>query len=227
MSSIGTKECTICCNDIPIADFTIFTTKCNHRICHACLLKHMNYLLNGKGKTNIECLTSDCHEIMEYEDIKRVADKDLFERYDHLCFRQAIRKMPDFRWCKNPTCGSGQEHFERDKAPIMICVACKEKTCYTHDVPWHEDRTCAQYDLEKVTTEGATKDTIDRETKPCPECQIRIFKDGGCSHMICTTSGCGYEFCWFCGADYKKILEDGNSHHEKTCELYNISAYRF
>lgn len=106
-----------------------------------------------------------------------------------------------------------------DKAPIMICFACKQKTCYTHDVPWHEGRTCAQYDLEKATTEGATIDAINRETKPCPKCQIRIFKNGlkhvidftlnypfylmflsfyigGCSHMTCTTSGCGYEFCW-------------------------------
>jgi hypothetical protein len=65
-----------------------------------------------------------------------------------------------------------------DKAPIMICAACKKKTCYTHDVPWHEDLTCAQYDVVRATTEGATQDTLNRETKPCPKCQIRIFKNG-------------------------------------------------
>ena len=80
MSSTKTKECPICCEDILMADFAISTTKCNHSICRACLLKNLNYLLNGKGKTDIECLNGDCNEKMNYEDIKRVADKDLFER---------------------------------------------------------------------------------------------------------------------------------------------------
>ncbi|CAI2189420.1 5179_t:CDS:2 [Funneliformis geosporum] len=173
------KECKICCNDLPVTEFMSSTTKCGHKnICRACLNKTINYQLNTKGNVEIECLETNCKVLMEYEDMKRVASNDLFERYDHLCFRQAIRRMPDFRWCKNPNCGSGQEHFERDDAPIMICVACEKLTCYTHDVPWHEGRTCSQYDIERQTTEGATRDTIDRETKPCPKCHIRIYKSG-------------------------------------------------
>ncbi|CAG8757563.1 6287_t:CDS:2 [Gigaspora margarita] len=113
---------------------------------------------------------------MEYDDMKRVANVDLFERYDYLCLHQAIRKMEDFRWCSNLICGSGQEHFERDSAPIMICKACEQKTCYKHAIPWHEGRTCAEYDIEKETPDGSTRDAIERETKPCPKCQIRIFK---------------------------------------------------
>jgi hypothetical protein len=31
-------------------------------------------------------------------------------RYDSLSLVQALRNMPDFRWCKNAGCGSGQIH---------------------------------------------------------------------------------------------------------------------
>ncbi|CAG8699918.1 9412_t:CDS:2 [Ambispora leptoticha] len=226
MFSQTTKECKICNDDVPVINFTNSTTKCNHKdICRACLNKNIDRQLNLKGNTNIECLERNCKVLMEYEDMKRVVSKDLFERYDHLCFRQAIRQMPDFRWCKSPDCGSGQEHFERDKAPIMICAACGKMTCYTHDVPWHKDLTCAQYDIVIQTTEGATQDAIERETKPCPKCQIRIFKLEGCSHMTCANSGCYHQFCWLCGADYKEILKHGNNSHKTTCELYGKAKH--
>ncbi|CAG8441738.1 5799_t:CDS:2 [Dentiscutata heterogama] len=189
-------ECNICYNDVPVVDFMRTSTKCNHRICRECLNKNINTQLNSKGNTEIKCLKSNCEVLMDYEDMKRVASEDLFERYEYLCLRQAIRKMPDFRWCSNPECGSGQEHFERDKAPIMVCIECEKMTCYKHEVPWHEGRTCAEYDIEKGTPEGATSYAIERDTKPCPKCKVRIYKTGGCTHMKCTNPGCYYEFCW-------------------------------
>jgi len=32
--------------------------------------------------------------------------------------------------------------------------------------------------------------------KPCPKCQISIFKDGGCDLVTCTN--CSHKFWWFC-----------------------------
>ncbi|CAG8587108.1 14705_t:CDS:2, partial [Racocetra persica] len=173
-----TIECHICCGNALVSDFVNITTKCNHKVCRACVNQHINYHLNTKGITKIECFELSCKALMEYQDMKRVASKDLFERYEHLSFREAIRQIPDFRWCKNPTCGSGQEHFEKENSPIMICDACGKMTCYTHDVSWHEGLTCAEYEIVKGTIEGATRDAIERETKNCPECGARIYKYG-------------------------------------------------
>ncbi|CAG8521915.1 17746_t:CDS:2 [Cetraspora pellucida] len=173
-----TKVCKLCCDNVATFDFMSLTTKCNHKVCRACINQHINQYLNTKGTTKIECFEIGCKALMEYQDMKRVASRDLVERYEHLSFREAIRQIPDFRWCKNPRCGSGQEHFEKENSPIMICVACEKMTCYTHDVPWHEGRTCEQYEIEKGTIEGATRDAIERETKCCPKCGFRIYKYG-------------------------------------------------
>ncbi|RIB23094.1 hypothetical protein C2G38_2033046 [Gigaspora rosea] len=198
------------------------TTRCDHKICRDCINQYINKQLNEKGIVKIECLANHCNFLMEYEDMKRVASKDLIERYEYLSFREAIRQIPDFRWCHNQNCGSGQEHLGEDISPIMICIACGQMNCFTHDVIWHDGRTCTEYEAEKNTIEGATRDTIERETKTCPGCGIRIYKYGGCTHMTCK---CGHQFCWLCCADYKNIIDYGNNYHEITCELYSKSAY--
>lgn len=42
-------------------------------------------------------------------------------------------------------------------------------------------------------------------TRRCPNCKVRIQKNGGCQHMTCRR--CGYEFHWCCGQKYR------NSYH--------------
>jgi hypothetical protein len=92
--------------------------------------------------------------------------------------------------------------------PIMTCqlAGCRAKTCYAHNVPWHEGRTCAEFDAEAAAAndeEEAAKVLRLRNVKQCPKCKFAIEKDGGCSHMRCTPpGGCGAEFCRQCLADY-------------------------
>ena len=78
----------------------------------------------------------------------------------------------------------------------MRCEACDQRSCFTHDVPWHKDLTCSQYDSLISNKEKATQDLLARETKACPKCGVRITKNGGCNHMSCKISSCKYEFCW-------------------------------
>lgn len=46
--------------------------------------------------------------------------------------------------------------------------------------------------------EEASKVTIKVLTKPCPKCKTPTERDGGCMHMVCTRSGCGFNWCWVC-----------------------------
>lgn len=85
--------------------------------------------------------------------------------------------------------------FFLDEAPIMTCHACKFKTCYTCDVPWHEGITCEEFkqQMEDDPHGAANNAYHDRHTKQCPKCKWSIEKKDGCEHMTCI---CGFEFCW-------------------------------
>ena len=60
----------------------------------------------------ISCPYTGCKQGIKHDDVKRIADNKLFERYDTLMLRQTLSELPDFRWCKNSGCGSGQINFE-------------------------------------------------------------------------------------------------------------------
>lgn len=136
-----------------------------------------------------------------------------------------LRNSPDFRWCKNAQCGSGQESINGTEHPIVQCHSCAARSCFIHDTPWHEGRTCAQQDAfvdEEASGEAATHQWMEAHTKKCPTCRSPIEKNDGCDHMTCNkySGGCGGEFCWRCMAPYEPILRDGNHRHQPTCLYY-------
>lgn len=72
---------------------------------------------------------------------------------------------------------------------IYCCPDCRELKGFSHDAA----HTC---DPNTVATVRAMK----KDTRPCPECGISIFKIEGCNQMFCT--GCHTPFDWVSG---KKI----------------------
>ncbi len=56
--------------------------------------------------------------------------------------------MPDFFWCPDPNCKSGQIHDAAITSPIVSCIGCRQRFCFHHRVPWerHETLSCDEYD---------------------------------------------------------------------------------
>jgi len=216
------KSCIACLEKKNIQRLKKSTVNCKHEqdICRKCFSSHVKSRLDDKGDVTINCPTLSCKEIISPSDVKRFRCNKLYERLDTLLLRQGLSKLPEFRWCKSSGCGSGQIHDGGDSAQIMRCNACNAKSCFTHDIPWHEDLTCKQYDEVRKGDEAATRDYLQRETKTCPKCGIRITKNGGCNHMTCRVASCKYEFCWLCLADYNAIRKKGNKSHKPTCQYY-------
>ncbi|KAF8319085.1 hypothetical protein DL93DRAFT_2225496 [Clavulina sp. PMI_390] len=220
------RECTVCRDEKPTGEFPekAPTTSCAHSptVCTICLARHIEAEVNGKGDThNVNC--PSCRTRMQYNDIERAASKPTFVRYDMLLLRNELRSMPDFRYCKKPTCGSGQIHEGGSDHPIMKCVGCKALSCFKHDVPWHYEMTCEDFDatLEADVNHAATRAYVASQTKPCPECARPIEKNDGCDHMTCRRpGGCGHEFCWLCLAPFDAIAREGNHRHRPTCQYY-------
>lgn len=54
-------------------------------------------------------------------------------------------QAPDFVWCPNG-CESGQVHEAGNAQPIVRCVKCAFKFCFRHQVSWHEQLSCEEYE---------------------------------------------------------------------------------
>ncbi|XP_046391849.1 E3 ubiquitin-protein ligase parkin isoform X1 [Ischnura elegans] len=50
----------------------------------------------------------------------------------------------------------------------------------------------------------ASKVAIKVTTKPCPKCRTPTERDGGCMHMVCTRSQCGFHWCWVCQTEWSR-----------------------
>jgi len=67
-------------------------------------------------------------------------------RYSSLQRNDALSKLPNFFWCPNPQCKSGQIHESSILEPIVVCTGCRGRFCFQHRVPWHETMGCEEFD---------------------------------------------------------------------------------
>ncbi|RYP52059.1 hypothetical protein DL768_002742 [Monosporascus sp. mg162] len=103
------------------------------------------YETDFKNKKWDEISCPECRATMGYEDVEQYADRETFAKYSDLALRGAVNQAPDFVWCPNG-CESGQIHEDGNEKPIVTCVKCSFKFCFRHQVRWHEQLTCAEYD---------------------------------------------------------------------------------
>lgn len=83
-----------------------------------------------------------------------------------------------------------------------ICPICKYKTCLSCNIKIDDNKEtheCKKEDKEQW-------EYLKKTTKPCPSCQVRIFKISGCDQMWCTN--CHNAFSWSRGT-----IEKGTIHN--------------
>jgi hypothetical protein len=206
-----TYECEICMSDVTLRDlFTI--DRCFHRFCRDCVRGHIEAqietqsFVDSGAEVGIICPGNACENILGMHEVKACVDAGTFDRYDILLRDNAVMKVRDLRWCTTPDCKNVLV-ISKD-SPMLVCYACCGSWCADCDVPWHGDMTCKEYksfralqDRERHHTKQ-TLDLIMKTTKPCPNCDSPIEKNGGCNHMTCGL--CYHEFCWLCLADYDR-----------------------
>jgi hypothetical protein len=109
---------------------------------------------------------------------------------------------PDFRSCYAENCNSGQIHDTGVEGNIFRCNACGFRVCTVHNVAFHTDETCDQYDERiareererqeetriKQEQEEASLAEVSRSSVECPGCGANIQKTEGCDHMTCKFS---------------------------------------
>ncbi|GBB83225.1 hypothetical protein RclHR1_00100029 [Rhizophagus clarus] len=190
-------ECVICFKSQPKSLFHKITTNCNHElnICKLCVNKHISIQLDNN--VDVNCPFVECQQKIQYDDMKEIANEKLFERYDKMMLYQALNEIPEFRWCNNSRCKFGQIYIQEECEPCdpkITCKDCGKESCYVHDISWHQGLTCSEY--EEIDEIKATQDYIDKKTKSCPSCGVRIIKSGGCDEVQCGIKSCRRTFSW-------------------------------
>ena len=192
------RTCTACFEALSTSEFPqTMTSDCNHApaTCIECTEAWISTSVEN-GLDHLSC--PDCNCTLQHSDVQRLASPLVFDRYDSLATRAALSRIPDFIWCLNSECGSGQIHSSTSSGPIMTCVACAFRMCVEHGCEWHEGETCTQYDTRAIdlhTRETSLKQSlmlIFDTTKRCPGrgqdrayCGWNIEKNLGCDHMAC------------------------------------------
>lgn len=191
-----TETCPICTDDKRIIDIPRqITADCGHKptACKDCVRHWIHTTMETVSHDRLTC--PECHKPLQFNDVKRLASREDFDRYDSLMTRAALEKIRDFRWCLSASCESGQIHDPMcDK---FRCNTCKAEHCIHHKVPWHSGETCEHYDhhvgLERKREEEASAEEVKKSSNPCPKCRNAVHKWAGCNHITCESRS-----SWWC-----------------------------
>jgi hypothetical protein len=91
------------------------------------------------------------------------------------------------------------------------CGVCAKYTCSDCLAVKGENRDAPHTCNEEAKASAAL---IQRETRPCPKCGVRIFKIDGCDQMFCTQETCHTAFSW-------------NTGHVITGKIHNPHYYEY
>lgn len=196
------KTCTICATPGPLDLYpssSIIPGTCKYhcsKICTQCISRSLSADIANKPTYRIGC--PSCQKAWDRTVVESYVSEKELEKYDFKVLMQALTSIPGFRVCQSSSCTSGQIHEDGNKEPMVTCIECGFRSCYTHLIPWHTGLTCAEYDhrahkglkgwwkvkrLERAERKFRT--TFGEAAKPCPRCKSLISKDGGCYHMTC------------------------------------------
>lgn len=132
-----------------------------------------------------------------FDKIAEEIEKDNNKPDDNRLFNSIVLECPDTE-CKKTVIvcrNTSRRYNNRGKCPACdktICLVCKKLTCIDHD----DEFDC------NMTADEKSEMAVERDAKPCPKCNSRTFKDGGCEHIICKSINedvmCNAHWCWSC-----------------------------
>lgn len=226
-------DCPICCETYD--EVITYSLSCKHEYCVNCYHNYINASIpNGQL---ITCITPDCTLTIPHIDLDNIAQKANFDPSviqvtpdiinNKLLAGSAkihIDSTPNFCWCPGLDCDKFVELYGEvpppaeensnllEKITIIKCPSSHE-FCFHCKFENHLPNPCwiVKLWLKKCKDDSETANWIDSNTKPCPNCDNNIEKNGGCNHMSCST--CRKQFCWIC-------LKDINKHSTGNCNSY-------
>jgi len=208
----ASNECLICMEDVD--DFSKLTMPCGHSFCMECWHDYLENAIVHEGATcfqGLKCPHAGCGEAVTEIEISEAAP-ELLERYYKFRLSHFVESCG--LWCPTPGCERAVivDAKRRNQAIEGGCRHCGATFCLGCGHEVHAPLSCKVLNmwLEKEHNESETANWMTCNTKNCPKCDARIYKDGGCMSVRC--SQCKHSFCWGCGGT--------SCGHVTTCNKY-------
>ena len=196
-----------------------FSLNCGHQFCDECWTEY----LKEKIKLPLNALQVKCPQMgctcIVYENLysKYLKNNNSIKNLNIAIYQNFINKNDDIKKCPNENCDlfiKSNKHYERE----IICL-CGTSFCYKCLNFPHFPCTCdivqKWCEITKnyyyiSSDEELNNKWIKANTKKCPNCHQNIEKNKGCNYMFCDpkVGGCGHAFCYVCGIDWKKHIND-------------------
>mmetsp|Transcript_19765 Transcript_19765/g.32478 ORF Transcript_19765/g.32478 Transcript_19765/m.32478 type:complete len:570 (-) Transcript_19765:2669-4378(-) len=144
-------------------------------------------------------------------------NKETLKRYQRFLAHSFVDINKNVKWCPGKNCGCA---IQASGAVTEVkCTGCNSLFCFKCGLESHAPVSCSALALwmEKCSNESETANWILANTKKCPGCNLRIEKNQGCNHMVCTQ--CKFDFCWVCSGEW-------SLHGTNTGGYYNCNVYR-
>ncbi|KAI1397276.1 hypothetical protein F4819DRAFT_90970 [Hypoxylon fuscum] len=217
------ETCIVCGDEKRVSEMPNrrrITAACQHdsSMCKECIGQWITSSMDTVTWDRLKC--PECPQLLKFANVRAFATREIFEKYDTLAAKAVLASIPEFTWCLNPKCNSGQIHPAG--CSKARCHACKHYLCVRHNVPWHKGETCEEYQnrtRKQRKNNEASEKHVKEITKPCPGCKKNVHKFTGCDHVTCI---CGHEWCWLCfGRYYRDEHEFLQCHHTQQCRYHD------
>ena len=211
-------DCGVCLETHASIDCLRFV-RCKHTFCRACCTSYFESQMADGAASALSCPEPSCRQCATPPEVKMLLPTELYEQYERLSLQTTLETMSDICWC--PRCeypafllGEGEGEGGR----LALCSTCHLSFCIECKQSWHGLAPCANLATrwrnaseaerevlrqkygDKVVEEVQSGEWLLSNTKPCPNCNTSIQKNGGCNHISCRK--CNYEWCWLCNKRY-------------------------
>ncbi|CAL1277966.1 unnamed protein product, partial [Larinioides sclopetarius] len=217
--------CIACTGESPLV--LVFPCADRHVICVECFRLYCTTRLNERRFIqdenigySIEC-PAGCPDslIKEPHHFKLLGDEQ-YSRYQRFGAEEYLLQAGGVL-CPQPGCSAGLlppdpectrvvcEQLGGVGCGFVFCKLCMQGyhigPCESQDLIEANNKINYSISDERASTSKWDEDsrkTIKITTKPCPKCRTPTERAGGCMHMVCTRSQCGFHWCWVCQEEW-------------------------
>lgn len=194
-------DCGVCLETHASIDCIRFV-RCKHTFCKSCCTSYFESQMADGAASALTCPEPSCRVCATPPEVKMLLPAELFDKYERLSLQTTLETMSDICWC--PRCeypafllGEGEGEGGR----LALCSTCHLSFCIECKQSWHGLAPCANLatrwrnasDAEREVLRQKYGDRVVEEvqsgewllsnTKPCPNCNTSIQKNGGCNHI--------------------------------------------